>query len=77
MNIGQCPYDCGATIVMEVPAVTPVYTLTSCPNCLRLVWYRLSRIDPMAWTEEEFLLTHKVDHELRIIKEKERQNAIS
>jgi len=73
MNIGDCPYDdCTAILMVEVPERTPAYAIVQCDECHRDVWYRLSRIDPQAWTPEDFLAQHDIDHETKTIKPKVR-----
>lgn len=74
MNFGDCPYDdCNGFLGMfEVPERTPAYAPTECPECGRTVWYKFSRLDPMAYTEESFLADHDIDWENHIITEKAR-----
>lgn len=62
MNIGECPYDdCTQTLTLEVPERTPVYERLQCPGCNREIWYRLSRVNPEAWTAEKFESEFVVD----------------
>ncbi len=71
MNTGPCPYDdCDHTFFVSVPERTPACTKLECEGCKRPVWYKLSRIDPECWTEEEFLRLHDVDEETRRITKK-------
>ena len=71
MNIGTCPHDgCDEIFMLEVPEQTPAYALIDCDGCGRKVWYRFSRINPQAWTQEAFEATHDVDHETHKIAEK-------
>lgn len=39
-------------------------------TCGKVVWLKYSRIDPTAYTEEEFLRLHDVDEESKKITEK-------
>src|SRR5436309_110390 len=76
MNHGDCPYDdCKGTLCLAVPERTPAYVLTECRTCKRKVWYRLSRLDPEAWTQEAFEAEHEIDLVARTIKK--RQSPIS
>lgn len=74
MNIGNCPYpDCEGMIALEVPERTPVYELVQCSACKRDVWYRLARVDPEAWTREQFEAEHIIDDVTKSIKPRQRQ----
>lgn len=69
MNIGDCPYDdCNGVLVVEVPERTPVYERLECPTCGRGLWYRLSRLNPEAWTAADFEAEHEIDEETMTIK---------
>lgn len=71
MNFGDCPYDgCSGFFSFAVPDKTPCYIEIACKTCLRPVWYRLSRIDPMAWTKEDFEKEFIVDREAKTIAER-------
>jgi hypothetical protein len=62
MNIGDCPYDdCQGTLAIDTPDRTPAYALVQCDHCGRDIWYRFSRVDPKAWTLEQFEAEHVVD----------------
>lgn len=68
MQIGDCPHDdCNGITTREMPARTPVYELVQCPSCGRDVWLRLSRVNPNAWTVDQFLTEHHLDHETKTI----------
>ena len=54
----------------EVPDQTPAYIRYHCEGCTRVIWYRLSRVAPKAWTEEDFLNFFDVDKAGRKITEK-------
>lgn len=69
MNFGDCPYEgCRGLLSMALPDCTPAYERILCPTCERPVWYRLSRIDPMAWTEADFLAEHELDETTRQVR---------
>jgi hypothetical protein len=51
-------------------ASLPAYRRENCPHCDAVVWHRLSRVEPMSWTELDFLAEHEVDLGRRIIKAK-------
>ena len=62
MNIGDCPYDdCDNLLMLEAPERTPVYERLCCNGCKRELWYRLSRINPEAWTAQQFEAKHVID----------------
>lgn len=66
MNFGPCPYpDCDGEISMAVPEKTPAFAKTTCPACKRELWYKLSRLDPEAFTLEEFAERFEVDEATR------------
>ncbi len=69
MNFGDCPYDgCKGMLMLEVPERTPAYAIVQCPECARDVWYRFSRVDPEAWTPEQFEAEHIIDEATRTIR---------
>jgi len=71
MNFGERPYDdCDAFISVGVPDKTPAFTRFVCNECDRVVWYKLSRIDPVAYTESQFLRDFDVDEETMKIIDK-------
>jgi len=74
MNFGACPYCDGFMGMFVTPDNTPVYTIVQCESCGRDVWYKLSRIDPMAWTVEGFLEEFDVDEDSMTIRPKEVSN---
>jgi hypothetical protein len=53
MQIGDCPH-CGAVMIYQTPDQTPVFSRVECDTCLKPVWLYLSRLDPMAYTQEGF-----------------------
>jgi hypothetical protein len=68
MNIGPCPHDsCPGLLTLAVPEETPAFTKVRCPVCQRWVWYRLSRLDPKAYTETAFADAYEVNEETRTI----------
>ncbi len=71
MNFGDCPYPgCKGFLQVFIPDVTPAYTKLDCPECGKPVWYRVSRVDPTAYTEENFLKCHTIDEVNKSIEEK-------
>jgi glutaredoxin len=72
MNIGECPYnDCDEVFLLPIPKNTPTYQKRTCPTCKRPLWYKFSRINPEAWTEEDFLKLFTVDEETKEIRLKQ------
>lgn len=68
MNIGSCPYtDCEGTLALELPQRTPAYAMLQCDHCQRDIWYRFSRVDPEAWTREQFEAHHVIDEATKTI----------
>lgn len=62
MNFGECPYpDCEEILMVEVPERTPAYNFFDCEKCKRKIWYRFSRLDPMAYTVEDFEKQFEID----------------
>lgn len=58
-------------LMIAVPDRTPCYVEVACETCKRPVWYRLSRVDPIAWTEADFLAEHNIDREKNLITRKD------
>lgn len=65
-QIGGCPY-CGHSGMWGTPEQTPAFARTTCEGCHKRFWLELSRIDPKAWTIEDFEAAHDIDHETRKI----------
>ena len=63
MNLGDCPYCNEFLGLFEVPEKAPCYSVVNCQACRKDVWYRHSRIDPMAWTVEDFEKEFTIDYE--------------
>jgi hypothetical protein len=62
MNFGDCPYCNDFLGAFEVPDRTPAYAQVNCQSCGKKVWYRFSRINPMAWTIEDFEREYEVSY---------------
>jgi hypothetical protein len=75
MNIGECPYDdCDDVQAREIPdAPLPAFSKEECPGCGREIWMKYSRIDPEAFTPEQFAADWVVDHETKVIKPRDRK----
>lgn len=72
MNFGDCPYgDCDGLISIGVPERTPVFCKETCETCGREFWWMVSRIQPKAYTLEEFAERFVVDEETKSIKSRE------
>ena len=54
-----------------VPDRTPAYALVQCEKCGRDVWCRMSRVDPEAWTREQFEAEYEVNEGTREIKRRD------
>ena len=66
MNFGECPY-CNGMIMVSVPEQTPAYAKIKCDECGKDVWYKFSRLDPEAWTVEDFEASHTICDETKTI----------
>jgi len=73
MILGTCPYpNCDqfmANPIADLPL--PQYERLRCEHCGRVVWLKHSRIDPEAWTDEDFREAHDVDDETKAVTPKE------
>lgn len=75
MMFGSYPC-CDGPLLTEMPteapgyAALPAYRREDCPHCGAVIWHRLSRLEPMSWTELDFLAEHQIDLGRRIIKPK-------
>jgi len=69
MTLGDCPYCDDFLGLLSIPdeGKLPIYSQINCPSCERLIWYKFSRIDPMAWTIEDFEKEFKIDYDNRKI----------
>jgi len=54
--------------MIAMPEKTPAYLPEVCPECGAKVWHRFSRIDPMSWTEADFLKEHEVNEETHVVR---------
>jgi hypothetical protein len=62
MIIGGCPY-CDHAHMVPIAAQCPAYRPEVCEECGKKYWIRHSRIDPEAYTAEEFDAKFIVDYE--------------
>ena len=46
----------------------PVYRPEDCPHCGARVWHLISYVEPMSWTESDFLELFEVCEETRVVK---------
>ncbi len=67
MIFGSYPC-CDSFLSLSMPAKTPVYLPERCPHCGEAVWHRLSRVEPMSWTEEDFEKEYDIDAEAKMVK---------
>lgn len=70
MILGECPYDdCDQFEGREIPngVRLPAFAQDTCSGCGRIVWVRFSRVDPVAYTEADFLARYVVDEETQQI----------
>jgi hypothetical protein len=75
MIIGDCPYEnCDNTHMIPIADNCPKFAMYTCEACGRAYWLLHSRIDPQAFTHEEFHSKYEVDETSRQIKLKEVTN---
>jgi len=68
MILGSYPC-CGAPLMLELPdAQLPRFGRHECEECGTAIWTWITRINPMSWTEDEFLANFDVDPETKSIK---------
>jgi len=67
MIIGECPC-CDATMWNACAGKTPVFEKIVCEECGGVVWLYHSRIDPMAYTEADFLKEYSINESDKSIK---------
>lgn len=71
MIFGLCPYCSASMSWIEVPANAPGWYRDKCEGCKKTVWRWLTRINPQAWKEEDFLAQYEVDAVARKINVRE------
>ena len=71
MNFGTCPYCDDLMDFVEVPPNAPAWCKFTCNSCTKTVWRWLTRINPQAWKEEDFLETYEIDEENKRITVRE------
>jgi len=56
MQIGSCPHDdCDDQRMRILPdKKLPLLSRETCPGCGRTIWVYYSRVDPKAYTQEQF-----------------------
>lgn len=59
--MGGCPYCNGSMAWVEPPPQAPSWMKEVCDDCGKTVWRWLTRVNPQAWTEEDFLEIYTVD----------------
>ena len=67
MIFGSYPC-CGADLAIVMPDQTPAYLPESCPSCGARIWHVFSRLDPMSYTEADFLALYEVDESAKTVK---------
>lgn len=71
MIFGECPYtDCDEQFTMAVPDTTPAFEHRTCEKCKRTFWEYHSRIEPRAYTEEDFAKEFEVNEENKSITQR-------
>jgi hypothetical protein len=70
MIFGSYPC-CDGGLAIAVPDKTPAYLPESCPHCGAKVWHVVSRIDPISYTEADFLKRYHVDFETQTVTKRE------
>lgn len=70
MIMGGCPYTGCEGFMMTPIADQYGFSKEKCPDCGRVVWVEHTRIGPVAYTDESFRETFKVDDETKTITRK-------
>lgn len=65
--MGGCPYCNASMDWIEVPPNAPGWCKEVCADCGKTVWRWITRVNPQAWKEEDFLAQYEVDEERRAI----------
>lgn len=66
--MGGCPHCNASMSWVEVPPQAPSWMKEVCEECGKTAWRWLTRVNPQALTEEDFLAVYEVDEEGRRIK---------
>lgn len=71
MIIGDCPYEgCSGAHMIPCAPKCPAFSRQVCEECGRPFWLLHSRVDPKAFTEEEFAARYEVDEATKVITER-------
>ena len=71
MIFGECPYnDCNQSMMNHITNSLPTFQKLTCEKCGRVIWLYHSRIEPIAYTEEDFLEKYDLDEETKSIRNK-------
>ena len=69
MIIGECPYEgCDGFHMIPIADKTPAFSKEKCETCGREYWLMHSRINPKAFTVEEFEKEYIVDDKTKTIE---------
>ena len=70
MQDGECPYaDCDDYQLRLLPDVAlPKFSKEKCPGCNRMIWLFYSRVEPQAFTPEEFEREYILDEDTKSVK---------
>lgn len=60
MIFGNYPC-CNGELCLSMPEKTPTSAPENCPHCGKRVWHIFSRLEPMSYTEKDFLKSYEVD----------------
>lgn len=68
--LGEYPC-CDGPLMIAVPDVDlPKFKPDTCEHCGAKIWHKFSRLDPVTWTEEDFLQEYDVNEETKKITPK-------
>jgi len=70
MIFRECP-NCNELIINHMPERTPAFTENTCEHCKKPYWMKYSRLDPVAYTVDNFLKEFDVNAESKTIKLRE------
>ena len=72
MIFGEFPYnDCNQQMMNFICDNPPMFERLVCEKCGRVIWLYHSRIEPVAYGEEDFLEKYDLDETTKSIKSKE------
>ncbi len=66
MIMGEYPC-CNGDLCLSMPERTPTAAPEACPHCGARVWHVFSRLEPVSYTEADFLTRYQINEETKAI----------